>query len=410
MALKVRSEPFSWKGYRTQNGNRIVEKRQSGTHPYAYIQNDTPVSTRRPKPKEDFIPPTPYQRIIYTGTPTHQYCFINAIQVSAGNPNAFFELEYVGPYRAGITPVDNSLVYEAVPAFVNNGANNKALANLKNGKTSMGLAFAERRKTATHVNDTIRSIARAVSAVKRGDMRSATRALKAQHRGKDTTASVEFSKRWLEIQYGWRPLIGDVSDAVQALNERDAADPQRYTVSAIGKFNHTTDVTVHRAAGPIYRGFELSSERVQTTRHFSKHRVDAFVDNAFLGELNNFGFLDAASIAWEVVPWSFVADWFLPVGKYLDLITATAGLNFRSGSVSHVHEINRTISHSLECDTRSYRPVSQSVGFLPCNSRRFELRRSVMSSFPTPSLSLSKDPMRGLRVMNAVALLRSKFN
>jgi hypothetical protein len=42
--------------------------------------------------------------------------------------------------------------------------------------------------------------------------------------------------------------------------------------------------------------------------------------------LSNLGLINPLSVAWEVVPFSFVIDWFIPVNKWLNSLTADAGL------------------------------------------------------------------------------------
>lgn len=39
--------------------------------------------------------------------------------------------------------------------------------------------------------------------------------------------------------------------------------------------------------------------------------------------------------AWELVPYSFVIDWFLPIGDFLAQYSSTDGLTFLSGSTSY---------------------------------------------------------------------------
>jgi hypothetical protein len=38
------------------------------------------------------------------------------------------------------------------------------------------------------------------------------------------------------------------------------------------------------------------------------------------------GLSDPLSVAWEVVPFSFVLDWFLPIGNYIESFSAERGL------------------------------------------------------------------------------------
>jgi hypothetical protein len=48
-------------------------------------------------------------------------------------------------------------------------------------------------------------------------------------------------------------------------------------------------------------------------------------------ELETLGLLNPLSLAWELLPYSFVIDWFLPIGDYLAATTASAGMTWVNG-------------------------------------------------------------------------------
>lgn len=60
--------------------------------------------------------------------------------------------------------------------------------------------------------------------------------------------------------------------------------------------------------------------------------------------MNQLGLLDPVSLAWNLLPMSFVFDWFIPVGTFLDGFTATEGLTYQDGYttqwVRHTHKAN----------------------------------------------------------------------
>jgi hypothetical protein len=55
------------------------------------------------------------------------------------------------------------------------------------------------------------------------------------------------------------------------------------------------------------------------------------VDSQLTGALSNHDLINPLSIGWEVIPYSFVVDWFAPIGNTLSSLTATAGLDFLGG-------------------------------------------------------------------------------
>ena len=56
------------------------------------------------------------------------------------------------------------------------------------------------------------------------------------------------------------------------------------------------------------------------------------VPNTFLREFSTLGLTNPAVVAWELVPYSFVLDWLVPIGSWLDLLDAGAFLEYREGS------------------------------------------------------------------------------
>lgn len=53
-----------------------------------------------------------------------------------------------------------------------------------------------------------------------------------------------------------------------------------------------------------------------------------FVENPNLHRATTLGLTNPAAIAWELVPFSFVVDWFIPIGNFLNSWTDFLGLRF----------------------------------------------------------------------------------
>jgi hypothetical protein len=48
--------------------------------------------------------------------------------------------------------------------------------------------------------------------------------------------------------------------------------------------------------------------------------------NSVAHSLNSFGLSNPLEIVWEVIPWSFVIDWVIPIGKWITSLMAESGL------------------------------------------------------------------------------------
>lgn len=119
---------------------------------------------------------------------------------------------------------------------------------------------------------------------------------------------------WLEFWLGWSPLISDIGNAVEILQGEVP------TFRASGR-KTVRSAWVGSGSGWMYRKFvERASWRIDA-------RV--VVDNPNLLLANKLGFVNPAGIAWELVPFSFVVDWFANVGDFLGSYTDFMGVSLR---------------------------------------------------------------------------------
>lgn len=118
--------------------------------------------------------------------------------------------------------------------------------------------------------------------------------------------SERFSQKWLEYRYGWMPLIYDMEDAVKALSMAENKMARgRATYSETGS---VTEVwTASSTATRSDWSEVLTFERV--------HRGWAAAEFDIMS--SRFG-LDPIRTAWELVPFSFVMDWFVQVGDFIE--------------------------------------------------------------------------------------------
>ena len=188
------------------------------------------------------------------------------------------------------------------------------------------------------------------------------------------------SQRWLELQYGWLPTLNDIynaSDAFAALNSGARASLVTVSKKKVHAFDASNSPPNYSAPCTYVQKVKIIAvlrEELQTARVL--------------------GLTDPLSVAWELLPWSFVADWFIPIGTYLSNLNTIPHVKgeFRFiafkrwesvfGQSHHLHDpdmypassigtfqqikLNRWTQYDLQVPFPSFKPISSvaSVGHL----------------------------------------------
>lgn len=269
---------------------------------------------------------------------------------------------------------------------------NKALASLKDQKINLAQSFAERKQAANLVADSATRIFTAFKAVRKGDLERAKRALGLNSR-KGT------ARTWLEFQYGWKPLLNDVYGACETLRKHDSAEPFRYRADVRGfaKDRNTQNYDINPSGDMRETG--LDKWNIGCKIHLTYK-----LDNPALASLANVGILNPALLAWELLPFSFVADWFIPVGSYLNTFDASLGYSFMGGSKTVRRETEITNTRQV----RTGSVLGSLVYWEYSRGRRYSktVTRSVYSTEPSGRFPGFKNPLSLQHMLNAIALLQ----
>lgn len=203
-------------------------------------------------------------------------------------------------------------------------AANRALASAKGFTVNAPVFIAELNSTANMVANAAKTIVHAYLAVKHGQFDEALKGLKLivpkkqvvnwrREYGVDPKRTS--SNAWLQMSYGWVPLISDVRAAVNTLADISEIDSNR-TVRFYGS---ATEAFITTSKDELLFSYDYSwnvygdiiTEQEHSARVIWYACANALDIPARLGLTNPF------EVAWELVPLSFVADWFLPIGDYL---------------------------------------------------------------------------------------------
>jgi hypothetical protein len=289
------------------------------------------------------------------------------------------------------------------PAYTNlrNAAQVKALNSISDQKAGIGEDLATFAQTVELFRGNATSLYDILKAFKEDRLMRNLRRLSY----KDILAlgSRKTANRYLEYVYGWKPLVSDVYGVYQLLKEYGNGN-KPIILHGHGSVKQS-DTKFYQYK---FAGWQAGNHwYTRTTNETVKSKCDLYarIDSSVapLRALNQLGLLNPTSIAWEIVPWSFVVDWLIPIGPWLNSLSAKVGLNFVSGTSSE--RISRT--HEGEWHTV---PLSNSSNILEDRPLPFTVidelyNRQALTSWPTPLPYVNLTPLSGDRPFKALALL-----
>lgn len=125
--------------------------------------------------------------------------------------------------------------------------------------------------------------------------------------------------------------------------------------------------------------------------------------------LSRWSSLNPVSIAWELVPYSFVVDWFYDIGSFLR-DTETAYLNnsrFDGGFNTTIWAFETSERIRYDIFNKGLVPYWSNIGRLNADWRWKNLifNRTILSSYPFPRIPQVKTDLSANRMLSAAALL-----
>jgi hypothetical protein len=125
------------------------------------------------------------------------------------------------------------------------------------------------------------------------------------------------------------------------------------------------------------------------------------MDQKMLATLSGLGLTSPVALAWELVPFSFVVDWFLPIGPMLGAFSAFQGLTFVRGYKTYYTE--RTVFLNIDQTFSNADATWHEEGKI--YGRRVSVTRVALTAFPGAVRPVLKSPFSVIHAANAAALL-----
>lgn len=153
------------------------------------------------------------------------------------------------------------------------------------------------------------------------DLAKRVRSLKARRRRETRSfrrSAADVGDVFLEFHFGWIPLFHDIYNCIDILQQplptvSVRARGRKVPITLDWKYN-ISSVEYIRTEAVGFAGCGVSAE--------------VFVDNPNLWLANQLGLINPAAVVWELVPFSFVVDWFTSIGSFIDSWTDFLGLKF----------------------------------------------------------------------------------
>lgn len=203
--------------------------------------------------------------------------------------------------------------------------------------------------------------------------------------------------KWLEWVYGVKPLIEDIYSI--------AEESLRYNVNKTVKVKGTSSIkeTNYEYVSGVWAG--QTKDVVYKLDSFAKSKFQLELKSPDQYDPATMSSLNPISIAWELIPFSFVVDWFYDFGGYLR--GAETALIYKSrfikGFESQLFGVNGSgeVSGSTSYSSLG---IDQSVSFQATGKYR-NFQRTILTSYPFPRAPVLKIDMGSGRLLNAAALL-----
>lgn len=230
---------------------------------------------------------------------------------------------------------------------------------------------------------------------------------RATHRTK-REAEDFLAKSWLEYSFGWTPLIADTKAGAEALARLIHGDLRYSTARGFGRSECAGRPTINNVN---VRNFTLGTEEVRVDTFETciiKGGVSAKPTGPTLANaMHLFGFTPEEFVPtiWELIPYSFLADYFLNIG---DILEATffdrSGITWTSKTTISEKTYSRTVAHKKQASVWSGSSTggSQKIRYKSMN------RTKITPLVPTIEVSLPGHPQQWIN-MAALAATHKKL-
>lgn len=297
--------------------------------------------------------------------------------------------------------LDSNLPLLPPPANLDLEALSKLTTSIRGHNFNLAVFGAELGQTLTLLRNSSSAILVCIAHIRMGDWAQALKALRLTpgqqtlRKFRQKVESKDVSGALLAIRYGWQPLLQDLYEAMKAFEGR--TKERGLVFHAARSFTQSAEMGINPTSYPVPGQQTVSIKyKVILTEKLSTAR--------------NLGLLDPASVLWERTPWSFVVDWFIPIGTYLETLSFFGALDAKSVKTVFQESTVSLTNVSMWKDNRP--PYGndwlEGMSFV---GRRVAVTRTVGPiSVPKPDFKSLAKAFSLTHIENAIALLHQQMN
>lgn len=263
--------------------------------------------------------------------------------ITCGTPPVQITAYNTGSHIVGTHSPDVLLASEVYPgtptlstSAVSDVAVTAAWANAQNADLLAFATLAESQKTIHGLSSLVKRIIRFALLVRKGSFVKIW---------KTFTAS-NLADSWMEGRYMIRPLVYDMWGLYKAVNNVLRRDSYRQTYR--GSHSASASATEVKKTFTRPGGYEVWGKYTTTRTITARAGVLAHVQ-PIVG-VTSFGLDQPFATIWELVPFSFVVDWFLNVGQVIASWEPSLGLTGLASWVTVTDAVGKTkaIDHTVD--------------------------------------------------------------
>jgi hypothetical protein len=298
-------------------------------------------------------------------------------------------------------------------------------AKVKGIHWNAAVFLAESGKMTQMLTSNAKKFAAAGLHLKRGNVVKAVRALGGDARNAKVPrkfTSKDAANRWLEGQYGWRPLVQDVQSAAEfaasmLFSQRVVLRKRAQTAGSLVVLDPMDYIPLNEYQVPFHRVYMR-----RRTTYTVQRRVGCVVEKRHSDVPDSLGFTSPALVIWEIVPFSFVIDWFINISQWLEGAGALMGVDVTDlwSSTLLVKSTDcwfEVVPEGVNPDNRwkvtvthhnRYESDPSGLGSEHFVERNYNRSGHGTGEIPMPLPQISRDPLGFARCVSSLALIKQR--